>query len=65
MALIVQKYGGTSVGDADRIKRVAARVAAAHKAGNQVVVVVSAMGKSTDDLIALAKQVSDGRHPRQ
>ncbi|MCJ7726323.1 MAG: aspartate kinase [Acidimicrobiia bacterium] len=65
MALIVQKYGGTSVGNADRIKNVAARVAATHKSGNQVVVVVSAMGKSTDDLIGLAADVSGGRHPRE
>ncbi|MCB2223518.1 MAG: aspartate kinase [Actinobacteria bacterium] len=65
MALIVQKYGGTSVGDADRIKAVAARVAATHKAGNQVVVVVSAMGHSTDELISLAADVSGGRHPRE
>ncbi|MBU1866759.1 MAG: aspartate kinase, partial [Actinobacteria bacterium] len=65
MALIVQKYGGTSVGDADRIKAVAARVAAAHDSGNQVVVVVSAMGDSTDRLVDLAAEVSGGRHPRE
>ena len=58
MGLIVQKYGGTSVADATRILRVAERVAAAKKAGDQVVVVVSAMGDSTDDLIDLASQVS-------
>ncbi len=58
MSLIVQKYGGTSVADADRIKRVAARVAATRKAGNDVIVVVSAMGGTTDQLIELARQVS-------
>ena len=65
MALIVQKYGGTSVGDADCIKAVAARVAETHKSGNQVVVVVSAMGDSTDRLASLASEVSDGSHPRE
>ena len=56
--LIVQKFGGTSVGDAERIKMVAKRVAATRDAGNDVVVVVSAMGDTTDDLIALAEQIS-------
>ncbi|MGO9784406.1 MAG: aspartate kinase [Streptosporangiaceae bacterium] len=58
MALVVQKYGGSSVADADGIKRVAQRIVATHKAGNRVVVVVSAMGDSTDELIDLANQVS-------
>ena len=58
MALIVQKYGGTSVTDADRIKNVARRIAAVRDAGNQVVVVVSAMGDTTDDLIKLAYKVA-------
>ncbi len=58
MALIVQKYGGSSVSDAESIKRVAKRVAEAKKAGNDVVVVVSAMGDSTDELIDLARQVT-------
>jgi aspartate kinase len=58
MALVVQKYGGTSVADATRISNVARRVVETRKAGNDVVVVVSAMGKTTDDLIALATQVS-------
>ncbi len=65
MALIVQKYGGTSVGDAARIRNVATRVAATHQAGNQVVAVVSAMGTSTDDLIELAAEVSGAEHPRE
>lgn len=65
MATIVQKYGGTSVGTADRIRSVAARVAAAHAAGDDVVVVVSAMGYSTDELIALAGEVTEGSHPRE
>ncbi|MDP8922115.1 MAG: aspartate kinase [Chloroflexota bacterium] len=57
-ALVVQKYGGTSVGDAERIKRVARRIAETAGRGNSVVVVVSAMGDTTDELIALAKQVA-------
>ena len=51
MALIVQKFGGSSVGDAEKIKLVAKRVIETHRAGNQVVVVVSAMGDTTDDLL--------------
>jgi aspartate kinase len=58
VALVVQKFGGTSVGDAERIRAVADHVARTRKQGNQVVVVVSAMGKSTDDLIRLAHDVS-------
>jgi aspartate kinase len=58
VALVVQKYGGSSVADADCIKRVARRIVDTKKAGNDVVVVVSAMGDTTDDLIDLAKQVS-------
>ncbi|MDH3260013.1 MAG: aspartate kinase [Acidimicrobiia bacterium] len=58
MSLIVQKYGGTSVADAERIRRVAARVATTRRAGNDVIVVVSAMGGTTDQLIDLARQVS-------
>ena len=58
MALIVQKYGGSSVADAEKIKNVARRVAKAKDEGNQVVVVVSAMGDTTDDLIKLAYQIS-------
>ena len=59
MALIVQKYGGSSVADADKIKNVARRAAKAKDEGNQVVVVVSAMGATTDDLIKLAYQISE------
>lgn len=58
MSLIVQKFGGSSVSDADGIKRVARRVADTYRAGNQVVVVVSAMGDTTDDLLDLASEVS-------
>jgi aspartate kinase len=65
MALIVQKFGGTSVGDADRIKAVADHVARTRAAGDDVVVVVSAMGKFTDDLIRLADDVSPTRPPRE
>ncbi|OUC15227.1 MAG: aspartate kinase [Alkalinema sp. CACIAM 70d] len=59
MALIVQKYGGTSVGTVDRIKAVADRVIKTVKAGNSVVVVVSAMGKTTDGLVKLASEISE------
>lgn len=59
MALIVQKYGGTSVADPERIRAVADHVAYTQQHGNQVVVVVSAMGKTTDNLLSLAQQVSD------
>ena len=58
MALYVQKYGGSSVADATCMRRVAKRVFDTQKAGNQVVVVVSAMGDTTDDLIQLARQVN-------
>ncbi|MBA3653030.1 MAG: aspartate kinase [Actinobacteria bacterium] len=58
MALVVQKYGGTSVADPERIRLVAENVARAHKRGDQVVVVVSAMGKETDDLLRLAHEVA-------
>lgn len=57
MALIVQKYGGTSVGDADRIRNVAERVVETARAGNQVAVVVSAMAGETDGLVALAREL--------
>ena len=58
MGLIVQKFGGSSVSDAEGMKRVAARIVATKKAGNQVVVVVSAMGDTTDELIELANAVT-------
>jgi len=59
MALIVQKYGGSSIADGERIKNVARRIAKARNEGNEVVVVVSAMGDTTDELISLAHQVSE------
>lgn len=65
MGLIVQKFGGTSVGDADRIRAVADHVARTRRSGHRVVVVVSAMGKTTDDLIRLAEQVSKTKTPRE
>lgn len=58
MGIVVQKYGGSSVADATSVKRVAQRVVASRKAGHDVVVVVSAMGDTTDDLIDLAREVS-------
>jgi len=65
MPLIVQKYGGTSVADPDRMRAVAENVAFTRRHGNDVVVVVSAMGKATDNLIALAAQVSGTRDGRE
>lgn len=58
MALVVQKYGGSSLENADRIKRVAERIVATKKAGNEVVVVCSAMGDTTDELLDLAREVN-------
>ncbi len=65
MALVVQKYGGSSVATAERIKSVAQRVGRVFDGGDQVVVVVSAMGDTTDDLIKLASQVTSDPHPRE
>ena len=65
MALVVQKYGGSSVADADGIKRVARRIVDTKKAGNDVVVIVSAMGDTTDDLLDLAGQVTPTPPPRE
>jgi aspartate kinase len=65
VALIVQKYGGTSVADPDRMRAVAENVEITRRHGNDVVVVVSAMGKATDNLIALASQVSTTRPGRE
>ena len=65
MSLIVQKYGGSSVADAESIKRVASKIAQAKEAGFDVVVTVSAMGDTTDDLIDLAQQVSGEPHARE
>jgi aspartate kinase len=65
MALLVQKYGGTSVESAERLKNVARRVVAAAEAGNRVCVVVSAMGHTTDELVDLAAQVSPAPHARE
>ncbi|HVF76124.1 MAG TPA: aspartate kinase [Acidimicrobiales bacterium] len=65
MALLVQKFGGTSVADAERIRAVADHVARTRRQGNDVVVVVSAMGKETDDLIRLANEVSRTRPGRE
>jgi len=65
MAIIVQKYGGSSVADADKIKNVARRIAAARDKGDQVVVVVSAMGDTTDELVKLAYQINQQPDPRE
>ena len=63
MPIIVQKYGGTSLADADRIQNVARRVASRRAKGDEVVVVVSAMGSTTDDLLALAYRIA--RQPQE
>jgi len=63
--LVVMKFGGTSVGDTDKLKRVAERLVAAREAGTKVVAVLSAMGKTTDELIRLAHEVSPSPHPRE
>jgi aspartate kinase len=65
MSIVVQKYGGSSVADADGIKRVARRIVDTHTAGHDVVVVVSAMGDTTDDLRDLAEQVTPSPPPRE
>ncbi|HEY0882869.1 MAG TPA: aspartate kinase, partial [Archangium sp.] len=65
MALIVQKYGGTSVGDIDRIKNVAKRAIAAKKAGHQVVVVVSAMSGETNRLLKLVNGITERPNERE
>ncbi len=65
MALVVQKYGGSSVANAERIKAVAQRVASSQDAGNRVVVVVSAMGDTTDDLLALTSQITEDPNVRE
>jgi aspartate kinase len=65
VALVVQKYGGSSVENAERVKRVAERVVATRKRGDDVVVVVSAMGDTTDELLDLAAQVSPVPEPRE
>ncbi|MCL6460150.1 MAG: aspartate kinase [Gorillibacterium sp.] len=63
MSLIVMKFGGSSVGDADRMKRVATRIVERKRQGNRCVVVVSAMGDTTDELIDLTKQIVSGTPP--
>ena len=65
MALIVQKYGGTSVGSIDRIRNVARRIARFHREGHQLVVVVSAMSGETNRLLALARELSSHPDPRE
>ena len=65
MALIVQKYGGTSVGSTDRIRNVARRIARYHREGHQLVIVVSAMSGETNRLLALAKELAPDPNPRE
>lgn len=65
MGIIVQKFGGTSVGSVERILNVANRVIQEKEAGNDVVVVVSAMGKSTDELVRLAAQLTSKPSKRE
>jgi aspartate kinase len=65
MATVVQKYGGTSVGTAERIRNVAARIVDTHRAGNRVAAVVSAMGNTTDDLLVLGREMGGVAYPRE
>jgi aspartate kinase len=65
MGLLVQKYGGTSVGSPERILDVAERIVRTRRSGHDLVVVVSAMADSTDDLVHLARKVSEEDHPRE
>src|SRR5687768_15728757 len=65
MSLLVQKFGGTSVSDAERIRAVADHVARTRRHGHGVVVVISAMGKETDDLLRLASEVSRSQPGRE
>ena len=65
MPVIVQKYGGTSVADGDRIQAVARRVVGAREEGYDVVVVVSAMGDTTDELLSLAQDITLVPEPRE
>jgi aspartate kinase len=65
MALVVQKYGGTSVGSVERIQAVAKRINQAAQLGDSLVVVVSAMGKTTDTLVKLANEISNTPSSRE
>ncbi|MBT7409983.1 MAG: aspartate kinase, partial [Methylococcales bacterium] len=65
MALIVQKYGGTSVGTTERISSVAERIIRTKEQGHQVVVVVSAMSGETNRLLKLASDIDEGQYPRE
>src|SRR5437588_70215 len=65
MDLIVMKFGGTSVADAERVKRAARRIVDKRELGNGVVAVLSARGKTTDELIAMAEEISDAPDPRE
>ena len=65
MSIIVQKYGGTSVADIDRIRTVSERIIRAKKAGDEVVVVVSAMGRATDELLRMASELTAAPNPRE
>lgn len=65
MGIVVQKFGGTSVGDVARIHKVADRIAETARQGHQCVIVVSAMGKSTDELVHLANEISPHPEPRE
>src|SRR5256714_4829298 len=62
---VVMKFGGTSVADADRVKRAAQKIGAAKEAGNRVVAVLSARGKTTDELVSMAYEVSPRPDPRE
>ena len=65
MSVVVQKYGGTSVADAECVRNVARRIVDTHRTGKRVVAVVSAMGDTTDELIRLAYSITDDPPPRE
>src|SRR5690349_9230332 len=65
MDIVVQKYGGSSVADVPRLERVAERVVATSRGGQRVCLVVSAMGRATDELLALARQITDSPPRRE
>ena len=65
MTLLVKKFGGTSVGDIKKIQNIASSICQSKEAGNEIVIVVSAMGKTTDDLNCLAESISKNPNPRE
>ena len=65
MALLIKKFGGTSVGDLQKIKNIAKHISISREAGNDIVIVVSAMGNTTDELTHMAQAISSNPHKRE